>query len=51
MMLEQISIGLMTQHGLEGICSVDNIRSSNLGMSSKLPNAMSIEFFWSEGIY
>jgi hypothetical protein len=44
-MLEQNSIDLMIQHGVEGICSVDYTMSSHLRMSSKLPKATSIEFF------
>jgi hypothetical protein len=36
---------LMTQHGLKGICNVDNTKSSYSKASSKLPSAMSIELF------
>jgi hypothetical protein len=38
---ETNSTDLMTQHRPKGICSVDYIMSSELGMSSKLPSAMS----------
>jgi len=31
----------MTQHRLEGICNVDYIMSSNLGMSLEIPSATS----------
>jgi hypothetical protein len=42
---KQNSIDLMIQHGLEGIYSVDNIKSSGLRMSLKLHSATSIKFF------
>jgi hypothetical protein len=43
--LEQNSIDMMTQHGLEGTYSVDNITSSDSRVSSESPNSMSIKFF------
>jgi hypothetical protein len=36
---------MMIQHRLEAICSVNNTRSLDSGMSLELPSAMSIEFF------
>jgi hypothetical protein len=41
MTLEQNSIDMMTQHGQEGIYSVDNTKSLDSGVSSKLPSATS----------
>ncbi len=42
---KQNSVDLMTQHRLEGICSVDYIMSLDSGISSELFNAMSTIFF------
>ncbi len=36
----------MIQHGLERIYNVNNNKSLDLGVSSKLPSATSIEFFF-----
>ncbi len=44
-MLKQNFAIVMIQHRLERICSVVYTRSLDLRMSSKLPNATSIEFF------
>ncbi len=45
LMSKQYSIDLMIQHRPKGICSVDYTMSLDSRMSSKLPSAMSIEFF------
>jgi len=44
-MLEQNYVDLMILHRSKGINSVDIIMSSNSGMSFKLFNATTIEFF------
>jgi hypothetical protein len=41
MMSSQNFVNLMIQYRLEGVCSVDSTRSSDLEMSSELPNATS----------
>jgi hypothetical protein len=43
--LKQNYVDLMTWHMLEAIYSVDNTRSLDSKMSSKLPDAMSTIFF------
>jgi hypothetical protein len=45
LMSKQDYANLMTQHRLKGIHNVDYIISSDLGMSSKLPSAMSTNCF------
>jgi hypothetical protein len=42
---EQNSVDPMTQHRLEGICSVDSTMSLDSEMSSKLTSVMSTKFF------
>jgi hypothetical protein len=41
---EQNFADLMTQHRIEEVCSVNNIRSSDLQLSLEKPSAMSIKF-------